>query len=122
MPQVMILDIVMKRRAVEVPEACPHCGRDLTLMHSVYEWQLTDERWRARLAVPHVAPAAGDEGDEGNGTIIDYLSGSDSGSGDNVHYGPIALYCSGCRCELATGTVTDSEVVGAKITDDRAAR
>lgn len=106
MATIYVTDIQIARRAVKVPARCPGCRKSLTGEHQLREWQLTDERWMSRMARAKVDEGA--DGNEGNGTVVDYDCGSDSGSGDNVHYGPVAIYCA-CGFELASGKV---EVTG----------
>lgn len=102
--KIFVNDVVVRARAVEIPETCPSCGADLHEPGALRLWEFMGQ---ARAACLSPARGARDHGYGACGA-----SGLLYGDGGSCGEGCIDAVAVVCRCSevLAEGTL---EIVGA---------
>lgn len=88
MSTVTVFDTVFTARTVTLPDACPHCGADLTAPGAVREWNLEEEGYTGSL--------------QPEGWLCDEDAYTRHGDGTGT---AVSYCCTGCSDELAAATI-----------------
>lgn len=97
--KVNICDVTIVERAVEIPEACPKCGTDLTKPNTLVLWEYQDQKRHGHL-LPSSAQAVSPESTREPEDCL-MINEDESPEGGEGFISYIDIHCACCEYELA---------------------
>jgi hypothetical protein len=92
MPKLIIHDVLITSRSIDIPKKCPHCEHKLTSPNS-----LSESRLCSTIANTHVSDDADDA-----------LSETDSADSEVTYKATLSVECSNCGTIIAHGKLSES--------------